>query len=927
GVQPPKTKQEDYHIQKFVEKGIKIRPPKPGKKVYNKMVQARLAAMDKKLMNSKLNKIREELEELKIARLHQHQIIYKSAEMKDPIKVGKLVDVEGKFAKYWLLSARETNGNNWGVSPISIAQNIQKFVGRPFVVTSSDWIEGSEYGDTFVHPVLQTNDLGRIFKYQAKYAAGIIRKIINEGDDYYAMIEMSPMHSHRTLPPFCSPAIFQLDQFEDDRYLTKWEPLHLAGLWEKPAYGARLAILRGTCIGTNDQCTLQFGAKMAQLNAAVGIDSLDHVTDRANKLHKYYKDKPYPNRLDEETAVMSYEQSGRKIYPPKNNLKSKYRKKIISAKLAAIKGLDRESDYFDPNNKRDIRYKTFFKNPYYSDTKTTMNVEEQEATTKYLEKGEKINPTKSSTGKKIRPSLKRKLAALKIAADDITVFRDDIKHGEEFKAHIDTIEGRARVKLLKKNGLGGAITVFRNDIKHGDSYKAHVDSVEGRTRVKLQKTAGLKKKDKLSTLIASSQSSVIDSFKNKKPEKSGNYESTGNALYLFKHKIAEHSEKGLKVSNAGYATPTTHMTLKRVGVDFKVQGGATLVNGKPYKNGTFVTIPYEQLKEKKYNTVNRVPRGEGIAENKSVGILRNLQKKVKEKYGYESQTTIQPRHQREINSITGIKSKIPKRARADVAHHIFFKGKVPGLQFNPNNLIPMDNPSHRELHRLNARLAALRSETNSAVKRVNILGSKTKKRRYKMAQIHPGAQEVINSMKKTNTLVSTFLAPNGDLLEHGDINHYAAVRQNAHKVGMKLKIGDTDRLPQVDDSDIHEFLKRTGLIRVQSFARAQQISLHIPQRMTSAQLKTVDDIAKSDPNLEIGYAIGADFNNMSFGKGIIRELLREHAKQFGQKEAQAEGENNVFNMTYNKPSKVKRKRPYGVPNREKKYRRYYKGDI
>jgi len=62
------------------------------------------------------------------------------------------------------------------------------------------------------------------------------------------------------MPPFCSPAIFQNDPSEAEGQISDWEALHLAALHEDPAYGSRIALLRGTCVGTQDQCTVQFKA-------------------------------------------------------------------------------------------------------------------------------------------------------------------------------------------------------------------------------------------------------------------------------------------------------------------------------------------------------------------------------------------------------------------------------------------------------------------------------------------------------------------------------------------------------------------------------------------------------------------------------------------------------------------------------------------
>ena len=192
-----------------------------------------------------------------IAKEHDHNISFK-AYRGYAYKRANLISNTGKYAKYWLLNAKQTNGNGWGVSQQSIAKNIYKFIGRPLVVTAKSWIANSEYGDAYEHPYLPTNDINKVFEHQEKFRVGSIIDIIEKDGDYFANVELNQKFAHMILPPFCSPAIFQNNTSEPEGQISDWEALHLAALNEDPAYGSRIALLRGTCMGTQDQCTIQF---------------------------------------------------------------------------------------------------------------------------------------------------------------------------------------------------------------------------------------------------------------------------------------------------------------------------------------------------------------------------------------------------------------------------------------------------------------------------------------------------------------------------------------------------------------------------------------------------------------------------------------------------------------------------------------------
>jgi hypothetical protein len=133
----------------------------------------------------------------------------------------------------------------------------------PFVITAKEWIPNSEYEDEFDHPTIPTNDLRTIFAHQEKFRVGTIVKVAKSEDGrWYAMIKRNPKFAHLNLPPFCSPAIYQMDPHEPEGEITKWFGLHLAGLNRDPAYGPRVALFKGTCTGTMGSCSKQFKMDM-----------------------------------------------------------------------------------------------------------------------------------------------------------------------------------------------------------------------------------------------------------------------------------------------------------------------------------------------------------------------------------------------------------------------------------------------------------------------------------------------------------------------------------------------------------------------------------------------------------------------------------------------------------------------------------------
>ena len=233
----------------------------------------------------------EEKEEVDEARKHKHLIEFRG-HTGQYYKRASLVSSEGRYAKYWLLNAKQTNGNGWGVSQQSIAKNINKFIGRPLVVTAKSWVPESEYGDQFEHPYLPTNDINKVLDHQEKFRIGSIVDIIEKDGDYYANIEINQKFANMILPPFCSPAIFQNNPAEPEGQISDWEALHLAALMEDPAYGSRIALLRGTCIGTKDQCSVQFKSAKKEAKMVCTKGTRERLAG-INKKEKDWADRPY----------------------------------------------------------------------------------------------------------------------------------------------------------------------------------------------------------------------------------------------------------------------------------------------------------------------------------------------------------------------------------------------------------------------------------------------------------------------------------------------------------------------------------------------------------------------------------------------------------------------------------------------------------
>ena len=236
------------------------------------------------------------------AQEHHHKISFRGHKI-GGFKGASLSGQSGKYAKYWLLNAKETNGNGWGIAAHTAKENMKKFIGRPLVVTASSWHGASEYGDEYEHPYLPTNDINAILNHQEKFRVGSIVDVFEDSHgDWFASIEMLPKFASSRLPPFCSPAIYQLDASEAEGQISKWEALHLAALTENPAYGARIALLKGTCVGTDNECKVQF--KSAKQESGIECPVKEKQKKVKSKISKL-KNKQKVSSLKQRLATVS----------------------------------------------------------------------------------------------------------------------------------------------------------------------------------------------------------------------------------------------------------------------------------------------------------------------------------------------------------------------------------------------------------------------------------------------------------------------------------------------------------------------------------------------------------------------------------------------------------------------------------------------
>lgn len=219
---------------------------------------------------------------------------------------------QGRFASYFLLKGDEINGREWGVTSPSIPQNISTFIGRPLVATGKKFVDDSPYGEQLLHPSithfmsrspelvagLNPMNMNDILSFQDRFRIGTISDVFfdSQKNVWNAVVSLKEGVEASDLPPFCSPALYQLDMTEPEGNISQWTGLHLAALDQRPAYG-NIALLNGTCSGTSSSCKTQFAGNANMLQSDVMKIAASLSTENRNvdkvKLAKRQRRKSY----------------------------------------------------------------------------------------------------------------------------------------------------------------------------------------------------------------------------------------------------------------------------------------------------------------------------------------------------------------------------------------------------------------------------------------------------------------------------------------------------------------------------------------------------------------------------------------------------------------------------------------------------------
>lgn len=301
----------------------------------------------------------------------------------------------------------------------------------------------------------------------------------------------------------------------------------------------------------------------------------------------------------------------------------------------------------------------------------------------------------------------------------------------------------------------------------------------------------------------------------------------GTELKLHGHTIAKKTKNGIAVSNAGFDTGLTYSSLKELGVNAKrLPNGKVQLHNKELDavSGKFITVPLNEISKTPIRATKSTPKRNSNRTVTEQSAFREkvLNRELKEQNRKQlplSSTTIQPKDQRIINKITGIKSRLPRKSIATDAHHIFPVHKFPGLRNNPNNGIFQTRREHKELEDLNPDFL-----------------------RAKLARIkNKNIDKLIGIGDKTGIEGSRFLTRDGTFSEEGG-THEDIISQFRKHVGMN---------PNTDESDTgSEFMDKTGSIRTMIDLNGKRvykptINIEVRQEPTTAQVRRIRDIIKN----------------------------------------------------------------------------------
>lgn len=217
-----------------------------------------------------------------------------SAQQTQDVHPSQIVDItqddsNGYYLKVFLVDD-SINGAKWRIKTDYIPKHIDKFVGKPFILTKEHY-----HPLEFENVSIDYNDVpgtvSRLLDIQDKYKIGTIRKVersINPAQAAYgatwnAYVEITDPTAIQAFksgytPRYVSASVFRLNQHESPQETTDFEPLHLAAV-DNPAYGIHKAGVRGTCNGNLTKCSKQLAQASWGYSSFVNSNTSERVVN------------------------------------------------------------------------------------------------------------------------------------------------------------------------------------------------------------------------------------------------------------------------------------------------------------------------------------------------------------------------------------------------------------------------------------------------------------------------------------------------------------------------------------------------------------------------------------------------------------------------------------------------------------------------
>lgn len=157
------------------------------------------------------------------------------------------------------------NKNKVGHRADYLAQHINKFVGRPLIVT--DYLKHPHEFYHIPETGIPDADIKMYLERQEPYSIGVVKSVLRNKrlvqnsvvNSYDAIIELLDAkaiaaYKEGKIPRYVSPSIYRLNRNDPPDAITDFEPINIT-IVDDPAYGFHNASVRNSCEGTNDVCT------------------------------------------------------------------------------------------------------------------------------------------------------------------------------------------------------------------------------------------------------------------------------------------------------------------------------------------------------------------------------------------------------------------------------------------------------------------------------------------------------------------------------------------------------------------------------------------------------------------------------------------------------------------------------------------------